>query len=350
MKRILRFARRALSLMLCLAMVMTTMFFFDIGVTESDAKVSINSQNLDKIVFYVPEVIYLYPNAHSWKSNTTSNFQYYVQDNVEQMISNGVLDFSKSPTISKTPDTTGKIYFACDQNFEINATMTYKFVDSNGNKLPESAGGIVNWSGYQDHRNYSGRNYDYIEFNGTSPSLAANVSGCYIEWELIYDITETGERKSVYAYTYVYKPYMVPVGAASRAEETHNDSVFSQHATWISGAHNFTRYDTAHGNETATAMAPKFASGEDNYGLLGFLSSQPIGYTDEAGTATNTGVKANVTADRNVAGSANSVFYIVVNQALCMPYTEINHILILQQEAALFPDGLAVPVIPTQCR
>ncbi|MBR5011607.1 MAG: hypothetical protein IKY12_03535, partial [Clostridia bacterium] len=61
MKSIKRFAKRALSLVLCLAMVLTTMIFFDIGITKPEAKVTNTATTLQDVLFYVPEAIYLRP-------------------------------------------------------------------------------------------------------------------------------------------------------------------------------------------------------------------------------------------------------------------------------------------------
>ena len=84
MKSIKRFAKKSLSLILCLAMVMTTVIFFDIGITKPEAKVEINnpaSAEHKDVLLYVPEAIYLRPRSDSWTIGSTSTFHFFIENN-----------------------------------------------------------------------------------------------------------------------------------------------------------------------------------------------------------------------------------------------------------------------------
>ena len=99
MKSIKRFAKRALSLVLCLAMVMTTLIFFEIGITKPKAEVA----QKGKVAFYVPEAIYLYPEALSSSQDTATPFQYYVENTVD------TLSIYDTPTTNTELKSTGTI-------------------------------------------------------------------------------------------------------------------------------------------------------------------------------------------------------------------------------------------------
>ncbi|MBP3939346.1 MAG: hypothetical protein IK955_08045, partial [Clostridia bacterium] len=111
MKSIKRFAKRTLSLVLCLAMVLTTVIFFEIGILKPKADVGINNPaatDLADVLFYVPEAIYLRPVSHSWGANSKSKFHFFVENKV--LDSSGNL---MSQPEAKADITTGngKVYF-----------------------------------------------------------------------------------------------------------------------------------------------------------------------------------------------------------------------------------------------
>ena len=64
MKKARVFSKRALSVIMTIALLMTALVFFDIGAAMAFAKDAINvsdSSYGDKVYFYVPEQVYLKP-------------------------------------------------------------------------------------------------------------------------------------------------------------------------------------------------------------------------------------------------------------------------------------------------
>ncbi|MCH5197535.1 MAG: InlB B-repeat-containing protein [Oscillospiraceae bacterium] len=176
--------------------------------------------------FIVPEAIYLYPNGSSLTSSTSSPFQYYINN-----------DENNSP-ISEA-QSTGKIYYSYSYEYDRTpygaetAAISYQFV--NGNFAPLSGGSIT----LSNSTIASGESVEITA--GSSPSLVYNSSSCYILWTLTFTDAVDGKVKHTYALTYVYKPYVAPVGAMVRTKNTWGGSSpfysYAQQITWISGAH-----------------------------------------------------------------------------------------------------------------
>ena len=70
-RSVLRLGRSALSVLLCLAMLLTTFCFFDIGSLVSEAKIETAANENPSVYFYVPEAIYLAPKINSLTSANT---------------------------------------------------------------------------------------------------------------------------------------------------------------------------------------------------------------------------------------------------------------------------------------
>ncbi|MBR3836492.1 MAG: InlB B-repeat-containing protein, partial [Clostridia bacterium] len=256
MKKLKRFAKRALSLVLCLAIVATTFFIFDIGVLKPEAVVT----EKGKVLLIAPEAIYLHPVSNSWKDSTTSTFHYYIQNEVN------VNDFYGGVSTTTAISETGQIYLAAEDGFS-SVILSKRFVDAAGNTL---GGSISVDEGTLYKASDTGFAGDYYLFNisgGTSPSLAKATTGCYIEWTVSYT-NSRNERQSAIAYTYVYKPYVVPQTTAVRTRNDTGDSSTSSHLSWITGFHRVIAQPTER---------KRFAryTTEDNgdYGLLPFQTS-----------------------------------------------------------------------------
>ena len=224
------FARKALALFLAAALVLGAA---SLGAIVPAAKVlAADSRNaalpMGDLTFIVPEAVYLYPNGSSWTSATSSPFQYYINN-----------DASNAPLSGA--DTVGKIYYKYAYTFDQQnygaetAAISYQFVDSNFRAL---SGGSVTLSGSTVA---SGGSVDITA--GMSPSLAASVNGCYILWTLTFTDTADGRVKHAYALTYVYKPYVAPVGAMVRSMNKWGGAAYysyAQQLTWLSGVHSIT--------------------------------------------------------------------------------------------------------------
>lgn len=165
------------------------------------------------LTFVVPEAIYLTPDARSWSTSTASTFQYYVNNN------------SDGSVLAEVAQTTGKIYF--NLNGASSGTLSYAFLDKSFNSL---GGGSVTLSSSTVNNN------SYVNITGgTSPSLAATATGCYLRWALSF--TENGIAKKAYAYSYIYKPYTIPIAAGALAGSGATGANWAGTLTWLSGMH-----------------------------------------------------------------------------------------------------------------
>ncbi len=212
------------------------------------------------LTFVVPEAIYLYPNGSSWTASTSSPFQYYVNN-----------DAANAPVAEA--GTTGKIYYKYDYTFDQvhygaqTAAISYQFVDSSFRAL---SGGSVTLSA---NTITSGGSVDITA--GQSPTLSASANGCYILWTLTYTDTADGVLKTAYALTYVYKPYVAPVGAMVRTKNQWGGAAFfsfAQQITWISGMHSITQ------QSTTTHDGNYFPNYSGDYGMSAFITAGDTAY------------------------------------------------------------------------
>lgn len=242
-----RAGQRVLSVVLCLAMLMTTFCIFDIGAVFSSATVNTTETAApsDAVYFYVPEVIYLRPYSNSWKETTQSDFQFYIQNNVEG--ANNKLLSPAEVTPKSSYETTGNMYYQGPhiEYFE------YHWLDKSGNRITDSKANILFGAmTTPDGAAYGETSTDCrcTITGGIAPSLkgvwdadqSKDESGCYIEWVITYTDSD-GETKAVTAYTYVYKPYTVPTGAATycrRSESNSTNQRDNATLSWMSGFHN----------------------------------------------------------------------------------------------------------------
>lgn len=216
--------RKALSVILCVAMMFTTLCFFPVGGLVTEAQAAVSSQGTDT-AFYVPETIYLYPDVTSWTASVKTPFQYYVNNTVD------VNNIYNTPVAEANLDSTGKIYFASEEGMS-DVSVATKFINLDGTYMNAAAFGTAEYT-IENKGDY----YLITVTGGTSPEMAANVNGCYIEWAVSYT-TDLGERKTAFNYTYIYKPYVVPYGAAVRTYNAKGDiNAYGQHITWVTGVH-----------------------------------------------------------------------------------------------------------------
>ncbi len=222
--------KKTLAVILSVVML-AGMFSLGLIVPSAVAKAAESSSAalpMGNLTFIVPEAIYLYPNGSSWTANTASPFQYYINN-----------DANNAPLAAA--ETTGKIYYKYAYTFDQqnygaeNAAITYQFVNSSFQAI---SGGSVTLS---SNTIASGSSVDITA--GMSPNLAASANGCYILWTLTFTDKADGKVKHAYALTYVYKPYVAPVGAMVRTKNQWGGAAFfsyAQQITWLSGVHSIT--------------------------------------------------------------------------------------------------------------
>ena len=293
-----RMGKRVLSAVLCLVMLFTTFCIFDIGSLMSSAA----SSSAD-VLFYTPETIYLKPQMWSFRDTTTSTFQYYVQNNVVDGS-----NLKPTPEVIKgssdrlTGMTTGYVYFQCNTASSIGGISA----------TIEGGSGSVSYSaGLTKINNY----YRATINNGSSVTLPASSSGCYIKWTLTYKDSADGKEKQAISYTYVYKPNVTPYGSLARARNKDgfnsdwkcNTAVLS----WVSGVH------TIASNSADYYARIQATTTNENPSLAGFLTDSAMGVKTSYG-------KTDGNADHKAYSFANDMYMAFASTNLDSNYVLYN--------------------------
>lgn len=228
--------KKALSVLLTALLVFGTV---SLGIVFPDTKITANAlESFGDVALYVPEAVYLYPNVSSWTNSTSSNFQYFVQNTVDTS------DFSKTPTPSAAASKTSTVYFNY-ANTTGTPTISYRWIKADGTTELKDMTGKINFAesahayGVVENMTKTGSYYttSLNAASSVSPAIAAADTGCYIEWTVTFSDSVDGKTKTAVAYTYVYKPYVVPVGAAGKVRCTDGKDHDNSQITWITGVH-----------------------------------------------------------------------------------------------------------------
>lgn len=182
------------------------------------------------LAFIVPEQIYLMPNGTSYNSSTQAPFQYYVQNDVDP--SN--IYSSSIDTLSDLAST-GSIYFAYENADSV--TISARALSTPTSASALSGGSITFTASPSASTSGTVKYFKSTISAGQSPSLSASTTGYYIEWTATYKDKVDGYTKTAIAYTYVYKPYVVPVAGGADACYRSN-ARYAGNLAWISGVHN----------------------------------------------------------------------------------------------------------------
>ena len=191
MKALLNSAKRALAIVFAVAFVFTTFFFTDLGLDLGllfDAQATITSTALEQlgrptdITFLVPETIYL-------EYNSTA-FKYYVDN------SSGTGTLTQSSI-----DTAGNIYFIMGGNTAAtSATLSATWLDT-GSAVTFTAG-AKSWT-----------NTGNLSTSVTAGTSSSSAGGKVIKWQMSY--TYAGKTYTANAYSYVYAPNALAIGAGA---------------------------------------------------------------------------------------------------------------------------------------
>ena len=326
MKSIKRFAKKSLSLILCLAMVMTTVIFFEIGITKPEAAVSqTNSTEHSDVLFYVPETVYLRPHSQSWLKNTTSTFHFFVENDVV----NGN-DLKTTPTVNQAIPTIGNVYFQYPNAKDGSVQLYYRWLNSSLSSTLNGNGVYIGSTSVGVNQNVvlskaTGANYYHTTItaaNSKSPDLAAGDTGCYLEWTVKYHDTLDNLDKTITAYTYVYKPNVVPLSTSGRILNNTGTDSFCQAISWITGVHTVSaatekqRYAKYSTSSTGTGAfmpfqtsAPLQPINDNGSGAVGVKFPQPTDSTFDSGVMMNSYFASTTTSFAYFkAGQANSTF------------------------------------------
>ncbi|MDD7614627.1 MAG: bacterial Ig-like domain-containing protein, partial [Clostridiaceae bacterium] len=289
MNKVHRVGKKTLSVILALTFVLTTLVCFDIGAlfgsaVDTSSAITVTDNSIPNVYFYAPEQVYLEPSLTGYTAQGKYNYQWFVDSTVDSS--------TNLETLRTGENSTGKFYFYYENASQV--TVSYKYLSynmsdmtaytqtsqtstgdyANANctiKLDEYSTPLraYNTSGTSSYIYYTkaGNKIDTtITRDSVSPFLAASSKGCYIEWKVTFVDKLDGQTKVVYRYTYLYKPYIQPVGSALRSRNARGTNSFGQNISWISGVHSL---------QTNGDRYPNSASGTTN--LVTFSSSNPVG-------------------------------------------------------------------------
>ena len=292
MKKVHRTCKKALSVILALTLMLTTFICFDIGAlfgsaVDASSAITVSDNSASNVYFYAPEQIYLEPKLTGYTTQDKYNYQWFVDSTVN--------DSTKLQTLRTGENSTGNFYFYYENASSV--TVSYKYLTNsmtdmtaytqtsqtssgdyaNANcniKLDEYATPLraYNTSGTASYIYYTkaGNKIDTtITRESSSPYLAAGTKGYYIEWKATFVDKLDGQTKVAYAYTYVYKPYLQPVGTAINTNNYRGNNSYGYDISWISGIHSFNT------SSTKATHSPNSTNGGKS--LVTFSSSNPEG-------------------------------------------------------------------------
>ena len=266
--------KKALSVLLTALLLFGTV---SLGIVFPETKITADAlTSIGDVALYAPEAVYLYPNVSSWKESTSSKFQYYVDNNVNTS------DFSQTPTPKSDTSKTSTVYFNYP-NLDGAPSILYRWVRADGTVISDSSAKInynsTTHSAATTTVMTSEGSYYKVDLNvsdSVSPSLSAQETGCYIEWVVSFKDSVDGRMKKAVAYTYVYKPYVVPVGASGQVRCTNGKDHDNSQITWISGVHKIAK-EAPKNQKYPNYVTTSNSSGIN--GLAAFLSKEDISET-----------------------------------------------------------------------
>lgn len=291
--------RKTLSVVLSIMMLLTTCSVATSLVAHASVNTGTGASTPD-VIFVVPEVIYLQPTWNSYYQSIQMPFQFYVNNTVN---SSGAL------TLKTGEENRGQIYFRYAN--ATNANITFTWVDSNGSQIQ---GGMITFgdntsraAGIAYSMN-SGTSPIYISA-GESPLMSASQTGAYLRWTATFTDNNDHLSKSVSAYTYVYKPYIAPVGVAQKTCNDRANNHYGQSISWISGVHGVANAGTHYANTTVSSSGKGFLpfSSSGSLGVpVGNLNAQFASTSDSASRFYYTGMNnVGVTSWLNTSDSSN---------------------------------------------
>ena len=282
--------KKALSVVLALTLMLTTFVCFDIGslfssAVDTSSAVAVSDNNVSNVYFYAPEQIYLEPSLTGYTAQGKYNYQWFVDSTVDGS--------TNLQTLRTGENSAGNFYFYYENASQVSisykylkydmtdmtayantssSTTTADYANANCNiKLaaygtPLRASNTGGTSSYIYYTVAGNKIDTTITRDSESPYLLAATKGYYIEWKATFVDKLDGQTKVAYAYTYVYKPYIQPVGTGMYTNNYRGTNSYGSNSSWVSGIHSL---------KTTGDYYPNSALGSVNY--VTFSSSNPQG-------------------------------------------------------------------------
>ena len=251
--------RRLLSVTLAIAILTGGFFIFDPTALFPTAQAQVtvsDSAASEPVRFIVPEAVYLKPVWNAYYAAGTHTFQWYV---------NNAVDAAGNIVCETGEDAVGDIYFSYAHASA--ASIRFEWLDASGTVT--SGGSVTYGDGTAKAFNAEyaiASSEEPLHITaGTSCTMTAAQTGAYIRWTVTYTDTADNRVKTVKAYTYVYKPYVQPVGVALRTLNDRGTDSFGQNISWVSGVHDMS-------SDSSGTYYPNTCLSADGFGLLPFSS------------------------------------------------------------------------------
>ena len=291
--------KKVLSVILALTLMLTTFVCFDIGALfgsalDTNSAVTVTDNQVSNVYFYAPEQAYLEPSLEGYTKQGKYKYQWFVDSTVDES--------TKLENLRTGENSEGNFYFYYENASQV--TISYKYLKNDmtdmtaytntasstttadyanancGIKLA-SYGTLLrasNTSGTSSYIYYTvagNKISTTITRDSESPYLLAATKGYYIEWKATFVDKLDGQTKVAYAYTYVYKPYIQPVGVANRTKNNSGSNSYGSNFSWISGVHGITTTGSHYPNSAkGTSMLLPFSSSNPSGVKLGLVGTQ----------------------------------------------------------------------------
>ena len=263
-----------------------TLSYYDVEEMQKQFDIEVGDVTRSRIV--VPETVYMKPST-----NTTIEAQYYVNNKLD--LTNKIVDLEVSPSNTKGYI---ELYIPGAKSVTIDV-INVSEIDSNNDDVND-LGDVVFAEAGATSGTLEGKSFEikdghfvyrtagvYVDTTGGKRGLYPN-DIFTAEWKFTVTMSDDSTQ-TYYAYTTLYAPWPLPVGAATRAKA---HDCFSQSMAWVSGVHGYTKntddskYWIAVTNETLSNESADVTARGTYYAKASGNAMVPLVYG--VGTANNT--------------------------------------------------------------
>lgn len=236
-KKLTKFGRSTLSVILCLTMLLTTFCFFDIGSVISNAMVTVTENNkmkgsLSSQFMYAPEIAYLKPGSSAFQYFSNYDPATGKAINTNDATSRLEFDYKGATEIAIGVN---KVYYKNGENdVDFSGTLKINNVTVTQNKVAYNATTSTSFSSIAS----SASGAISVTLNASQCSLTGAATGTtyYIQWVFRYKVD--GAYHFAFMYTGVYVPLLDQAGTSTSQRYIASGSNPTENHSWsfITGA------------------------------------------------------------------------------------------------------------------
>ena len=236
-KKLTKFGRSTLSVILCLTMLLTTFCFFDIGSVISNAMVTVTENNkmkgsLSSQFMYAPEIAYLKPGSSAFQY--FSNYDPATGKAISTNDATSRLEFDYKGA-TEIAIGVNRVYYKNGENdVDFSGTLKINNVTVTQNKVAYNATTSTSFSSIASSA--SGAISVTLNANQCSLTGAATGTTYYIQWVFRYKVD--GAYHFAFMYTGVYVPLLDQAGTSTSQRYIKSGSNPTENHSWsfITGA------------------------------------------------------------------------------------------------------------------